>query len=298
MYNKRLDAFLAVTESGSFSKAADQLHISPPALLKQINALEDEIDVQLFRRTHRGVELTEAGQAFQEDSRKLIQMSRDAIRRAQQIGAGSSQQVRLGTSLLRSARFFLNLWSNQYGKSLIHRVHITPFLDNSFGDYLKTVGQLGKEIDVIATAYHPELSGYECNALEITKLPFCCAVPAEHPLAEKEILEPGDLRGESILILRKGLSSSVDEARAELGKISDITLVDTPDYEPSTFNRCEATNQLLLTLECWANAHPMLKTIPINWSLGAPYGLLYSKTPSKDTQSFIDFIRRNITPDL
>lgn len=292
MYNKLLDTFLVAADCGSLSKTAEKLHISSPAVIKQINQLEDEIGVQLFQRTSRGVALTEAGKICQEESRKLIRASQEALHRVRRIEARSTQQVRLGTSMLHSARYFLHLWSSVYGKPLEHRVNIIPFLDNDFSDYLGTVRNLGKSIDVIATAYPSGLSGYRCSALEITKVPFCCAVPSGHRLAGKQMLEVNDLCGESLIILQEGLSSNVDEARAELEKYSAITLVDTPDYEPDTFNQCEITNQLLLTLECWSEAHPMLKTIPINWSYGTPYGLLYAKEPSKDTQRFIDFIER------
>ena len=294
MYNKLLDTFLSAASLGSFSKAAEQLHISSTAVVKQINQLEDELDVTLFHRTTRGVALTEAGHAFQDESRKLIAASQRAVRRVQQIEARSSQQIRLGTSMLRPARYFLYLWAKVYGKPLTHRMVITPFLDNAFTDYLKTVNNLGREIDVIATAYHPGLDRYQCNVLEITRLPFCCAIPAGHPLESKKLLEVSDLRGTTVIILSEGLSASVDEARAELRKYPDITLVDAPDYEPTTFNQSDASNQLLLTLDCWRDAHPMLTTIPINWSFGAPYGLLYSKEPSADTQAFIDFVRRHL----
>lgn len=40
MYNPQLDTFICVVEAGSFSKAADKLYISPPAVIKQINSLE------------------------------------------------------------------------------------------------------------------------------------------------------------------------------------------------------------------------------------------------------------------
>ena len=54
MYNPQLDTFICVVEAGSFSKAADKLYISPPAVIKQINSLENNLGVQLFARTHRG----------------------------------------------------------------------------------------------------------------------------------------------------------------------------------------------------------------------------------------------------
>ena len=51
MYNPQLDTFICVVEAGSFSKAADKLYISPPAVIKQINSLENNLGVQLFART-------------------------------------------------------------------------------------------------------------------------------------------------------------------------------------------------------------------------------------------------------
>lgn len=294
MYNKLLDTFLVAADCGSFAKAAERLHISSTAFVKQINQLEDEIGVRLFQRTSRGIVLTEAGKACREESRKIIRSAQDAMHRIRRIEARSTQQVRLGTSMLRSARYFLHLWSSVYGKPLEHRVNIVPFLDNSYAEYMNIVANLGKDIDVIATPFPKELPGYHCNALEITKMPFCCAIPSGHRLADRQVLEVSDLRGESLIILERGRSTAVDEARVELEKYPDITLIDTPDYEPATFNQCEATNQLLLSRECWMYAHPMLKTVPINWSCGGSYGLLYAKEPSKDTQIFIDFIERSL----
>ena len=64
MYNPQLETFLHVVDAGSFNKAAERLYISPPAVIKQINLLEESLDVQLFIRTHRGLVLTKAGQSY------------------------------------------------------------------------------------------------------------------------------------------------------------------------------------------------------------------------------------------
>lgn len=58
LYNPQLETFLCVAESGSFNKAAEKLFISPPAVIKQINLLEENLGLQLFLRTHRGIQLT------------------------------------------------------------------------------------------------------------------------------------------------------------------------------------------------------------------------------------------------
>ncbi len=48
MYNLQLDTFLKVADAGSFNKAAEELFISPPAVIKQINLLEASLSLRLF----------------------------------------------------------------------------------------------------------------------------------------------------------------------------------------------------------------------------------------------------------
>ena len=52
MYNKQLETFICVADSGSFSKAAEKLYLSTTAVIKQINLLEDSLGLTLFSRTH------------------------------------------------------------------------------------------------------------------------------------------------------------------------------------------------------------------------------------------------------
>ena len=59
-----LRAFDAAARHMSFAKAADELAVTPAALSYQIKSLEEDLDVQLFRRLNRAVELTEAGKAL------------------------------------------------------------------------------------------------------------------------------------------------------------------------------------------------------------------------------------------
>ena len=58
-----LHAFVVAAKQGSFSKAAEELHVTPAAVSQQIRTLEDLLNVQLFHRLHRGLKLTDAGQA-------------------------------------------------------------------------------------------------------------------------------------------------------------------------------------------------------------------------------------------
>lgn len=61
MYNPQLETFLRAADAGSFNKAAEESYITPTAVIKQINLLEDSFGVKLFERSHRGLTLTKAG---------------------------------------------------------------------------------------------------------------------------------------------------------------------------------------------------------------------------------------------
>ena len=79
MYNPQLETFLTVAEAGSFNKAAEKLYISPPAVIKQINSLENNLGVQLFARTHRGLVVTAAGESLYQDAKYMVNYSKYEI---------------------------------------------------------------------------------------------------------------------------------------------------------------------------------------------------------------------------
>ncbi|MCB1858602.1 MAG: LysR family transcriptional regulator [Gammaproteobacteria bacterium] len=67
-----LKAFLAVAETASFSRAADQLYLTQPAVSKRVSGLEEKLDIRLFDRIGRRVTLTEAGQRLLPSARQII----------------------------------------------------------------------------------------------------------------------------------------------------------------------------------------------------------------------------------
>ena len=69
MYNPQLETFISVAKSGSFSKAAEMLYITPTAVMKQINAIEKSVGVKLLNRSNHGLRLTDAGKSFFQDAR-------------------------------------------------------------------------------------------------------------------------------------------------------------------------------------------------------------------------------------
>ena len=79
MYNSQLTTFVQVADSGSFNKAAEALYISSTAVIKQINSLENNLGVQLFARTHRGLVVTAAGESLYQDAKYMVNYSKYEI---------------------------------------------------------------------------------------------------------------------------------------------------------------------------------------------------------------------------
>ena len=79
---RKLRYFLAVAEELNYGRAADRLHIAQPVLSRQITALEHELGVELFARSKRGTQLTEAGTQLQDDARAILSTAKALQRRA------------------------------------------------------------------------------------------------------------------------------------------------------------------------------------------------------------------------
>ena len=95
MDTRHLRAFLRIAETGSISRAAESLGIAQPSLSQQLLRLEDEAGSPLFRRTPRGVTLTEAGRVFEAHARSLLLASDQAIEDVRRFRGEASGQVRL-----------------------------------------------------------------------------------------------------------------------------------------------------------------------------------------------------------
>lgn len=93
---RQLRQFIVLSETRSFSVAAQKLHLGQPALSSSIRRLEEEFGCQLFYRTSRGVDLTMAGQAATADLRKALLHVQQAQDHARLAAAGKSGTLKIG----------------------------------------------------------------------------------------------------------------------------------------------------------------------------------------------------------
>ncbi|MEX2616192.1 MAG: LysR family transcriptional regulator [Alphaproteobacteria bacterium] len=100
---RHLRHFVAVAEEGHITRAAARLGMQQPPLSQSIRALEDELELQLFRRKPRGVELTEAGRGLLGDAQAILAQVERALGRAKRTARG--EQGRLVIGFTSSAPF-------------------------------------------------------------------------------------------------------------------------------------------------------------------------------------------------
>lgn len=288
MFHPQLPVFVCVADCGSFSKAAEKLFISATAVMKQMNLLEEQLGVTLLLRTNHGIRLTAAGESIYKDAKFMLSYSEKAIERARHLSEAECFTICVGTSMLNPCKVFMDLWYRISEQFPQFKIHIVPFEDNHKG-ILTEIAALGEKYDFLVAACDSAEWLARCNFYPLGEYKRCCAVPMQHPLAAKDSLQITDLYGETLMMVKRGDSPSNDRVRDEIEKNHpQIQIEDTSNfYDIEVFNRCEQTNSILSSLECWKDIHPSLVTLPTDWGNTIPYGLLYSMNPPADILQFI-----------
>lgn len=291
IYNPQLDTFICVADAGSFNRAAERLFISPPAVIKQINLLEEKLGLQLFVRTHRGLTLTAAGKSLYNDAKYVVQYCRDAVERARK-AADNGMVIRIGTSIMTPAQVLLELWPKVEAVCPGMKFRVVPF-ENTPENAREILGNLGRNIDVVPGIFDETmLSLRQCAGLELSREPICCAVSVTHRLASKDRLAVSDLYGEDFMLMRHGWSRHVDLLREDLLKNHpQIRIVDFDFYDLSAFNECENNGRVLMAINNWRYVHPLLRILPVDWDYTIPFGLLYPPSPSPEVKRFLDAVK-------
>ena len=187
------------------------------------------------------------------------------------------------------AQLLMQMWPKIQEHCPDIKFEIVPF-ENTPENAREILANLGKRIDVIGGIFDETmLELRSCAGLQLTWEPFYLAVSIHNPLAAKDKLSFQDLYGENLLLMRRGWSRYVDELRDDIWQNhGQIHIVDFEFYDTNIFNRCESSNDALLAIPGWANVHPLLRVLPVEWRYGIPYGLLHSPEPTETVKHFLD----------
>ncbi len=178
MDTQLLQAFAAVAENSSFSAAAEELHLTQPAVSKRIALLESQLDCSLFDRIGRSIALTEAGRALLPHAQTVLQELRAAKRHIQDLRGGVTGLLTMGISHhmgLHRLPDVLQQFTLQYPDV---RLDI-DFLDSEEAYEKVLLGEV--ELGIITLAPEEKLS---LQQIPIWKDELVVTVASNHPLAQ------------------------------------------------------------------------------------------------------------------
>ena len=218
----RYRALLKVVEVGSYTRAAEILGYTQPALSQMIAALEKEIGITLLYRSRYGVRLTPEGEQLLPFIRKTVQQYEELHRKEEEIKGLDTGIVRIGTVSSISCHWLpeviRDFWAAYPNVQLVlHQ-----------GDYTSICDWVQTGIVDFGFVNPVAAKGLETHILKAD--PFAAVLPQNHPLAQKSCVSLQDLVDEPYLLLEEGCYSEPLEAFRSAHLAPNIRLTMHDDY--------------------------------------------------------------------
>jgi DNA-binding transcriptional LysR family regulator len=220
---RHLNAVIALAEELNFTRAAHKLHITQPALSRQITELEERHRLHLFaRRKGRAVELTDAGRIFVEEARCALLHTDRAVQLARVADQGSNRVLTIGHSPCADPDWIsaiLAIRLTRYPKLRVRLVSQFPI------ELVRSV--LGGELNLALVVAPPEDS--QMTAVPFDRSQLCAAVSEPHPGARKESLALQDLAKDEWILFSNRVHPVLHDAIIEAARCESIIPKDVHD---------------------------------------------------------------------
>lgn len=278
-----LKYFLAVAREENFTKAAGQLHVTPPTLSRQIADLEDELGVKLFLRSNHNIILTEDGLLLKQRAQEILTLAdktkRDFIHNEKEL----SGTINIGSGEFRSNEYLAKLIAEF--RKLYPRVRYEMITGNTINirDYIErgflNIGLISEPVD---------MHKYHFISIPV-KEQWGVYVPQHSSLARKKFITPQDLAGMPLLTAIGDFNQSL--LGTWLGEYKNqseiIVTVDLP-YNKAMLAKENIGVMFSLNLNC---SYAELTFVPLAPKLEHSTALTWKKDQifSPTTTAFIDF---------
>jgi len=191
---EELRFFLVILEEGSLRRAAKRLHISQPALTRQMQLLEHDLGGRILERTSAGVYPTSEGHALAEKARALLGCYDSTMAEARRMVRGESERLR-GGYLASAGQEYLGP-----ALSALRRLHPevkTKLLDLTTGEQIMALRR--GEIDLALTYLGRDLLSRDFCTRKVATVPSLAALPSKHRLASQTQISISQLKNEHFL---------------------------------------------------------------------------------------------------
>lgn len=193
----QLKYVLAVAEHQNFTRAAEHVFVTQPTLSMQIQKLEEELDILIFDRTKKPIELTEIGKKIVKQARNIVNESermQDVVDQEKGFIGGLFRLGIIPTVMPTLLPMFLKTFSNRYPKVQLKIEELNT------DEIIAHINEGAIDAAIAATP----LENDKIMERPLYYEPFVGYIPQNHRLAQKEKLEPSDLDLQDILLLEDG----------------------------------------------------------------------------------------------
>ncbi|MBU6409923.1 MAG: LysR family transcriptional regulator [Verrucomicrobia bacterium] len=257
---RHLRYFIATAEEENVSRAALKLHVSQPAISRQIHDLEYELGFQLFERSAKSLKLTEAGKKFLADAKTILQFTDDAVKNAKAVASGARGEIHVGYAPSLTVKILpptLRAFQAQFP-------NVRVALHDLSGEEM--LARLREEKLHVALTVLPEKeTARGLQHQELARHAVCVAVAPKHPLARSKSVKLEQLVNEPLIGFRReeypGYLDFVENIFAPLGRAPRV--VEEHDGITSLLAAVEAGRGIALVSEAVAClVGPRVKVIP------------------------------------
>jgi DNA-binding transcriptional LysR family regulator len=218
---RQLRYFIAVAEHLSYSKAANELHVSISPLSRQIRQLEDEFGVRLFLRDRRRVSLTDAGRLFLQEAKSLLNQTEALSAHLRLAKAGELGVVRVGVGLHLG---------DTVGSVVMEHARRHPAVDVQCQGIFSTMQNAAlREGQIDAGFMRPPVDPvFHCELLYEEQL--VALAGKTNPLARRKSVRIKDLAGETLFLPDRNVGSGLQDLTLSLFAKAGVT----PKISPLT----------------------------------------------------------------
>jgi DNA-binding transcriptional LysR family regulator len=278
--------YFIVAQAENVTRAALKLHVSQPALSRQIRDLEDDLGFPLLERTAKSVRLTEAGRVFLVEAQAVLERAREAVERARARAGRLGSKLQLGYAPSPSVEILPRVLRSFQTKFPAVRVMLH---DLSAEEMLSQLHE--EKLDLALTVRPFGKSSRGLKFVELARYPFCVAVPPQHPLARARVVPVNRLLAEPFLgYTRKDYPDYYKEVEALFkGSSQKPRFAEEHDGVTSLIAGVEAGHGIAILPSCVrCIAGPRLKLLPLE-PAGPPLivGVLHRLKPSPTVEAFV-----------
>lgn len=215
----QLVCFLTAAEHLNFTKAAEVLHVTQPAVGQQIHSLENEPGVKLFTRTTRSVKLTREGKRFISDANQIVSISERAKKRFASTSTDEIEHLAIGCESFPFMYQMMGVLENLKEKrpgihpelQIIPFQHIYRMLDEG-------------ELDAVVVFQTPAAAKASIYYRELQKIPMKMIYANSHALARRQEVSIEELRQEPLALFEPPkIFSNAVQLQAKLMEDRDVS---------------------------------------------------------------------------